>query len=337
VAPARSNASGATTTVRLPRSACPGTPDAPARTAPAGVGRPATRPRRRAAGRPAPARVSCSGSRPRPERRAPPIARAPKTTGRRAPPARSGFISTSIPPPTPLATASRRSAVTPRSTQSTKSRSARRSRRWNRSSIRRIGPRYASSGRPRSSRNGASSPASSSLIDRLYPAAAVSTTSAAASAPVGPDDARSIACRAASRNARPVSAAASRLARPRLPPASRAARRARTSSAPSRTSSSTTNASGSAVNAITWHRDRTVSGSSCARADSSNRIASAGGSSSTFSSVSAAWGDNRSASRITKTLRPGSGAVRYAGCQTSARIVSTWMSRPSGSTRNSFG
>src|SRR3954454_18408941 len=37
------------------------------------------------------------------------------------------------------------------------------------------------------------------------------------------------------------------------------------------------------------------------------------------------------------TLRPGSGAVRYAWGQTSSRIVSMWMSRPSGSTTNSFG
>ena len=91
------------------------------------------------------------------------------------------------------------------------------------------------------------------------------------------------------------------------------------------------------MNVTTWHRESTVSGSSCARADISSNTASAGGSSSTFSSVSAAAGDSRSASRITNTLRPGSGAVRYAGCHTSSRIVSTWMSRPSGSTRNSFG
>ena len=91
------------------------------------------------------------------------------------------------------------------------------------------------------------------------------------------------------------------------------------------------------MNVTTWQRDSTVSGSSCARADSSSSTASAGGSSSTFSSVSAAGGERRSASRIRKTFRPGSGAVRYAGCQTSSRTVSTWMSRPSGSTRNSFG
>ena len=48
-------------------------------------------------------------------------------------------------------------------------------------------------------------------------------------------------------------------------------------------------------------------------------------------------GRSRSASRMMKTLRPGSGGVRYAWCQTSSRIVSMWMSRPSGSTTNSFG
>ena len=91
------------------------------------------------------------------------------------------------------------------------------------------------------------------------------------------------------------------------------------------------------MNVTTWHRDSTVSGSSCARADISRNTESAGGSSSTLSSVSAAAGERRSASRITKTFRPGSGAVRNAGVQTSSRIVSTWMSRPSGSTRNTFG
>ena len=64
------------------------------------------------------------------------------------------------------------------------------------------------------------------------------------------------------------------------------------------------------MNVTTWQRDRTVSGSSWARADISSRMESAGGSSSTLSSMSAAAGESRSASRITNTLRPGSGAVR---------------------------
>ena len=117
----------------------------------------------------------------------------------------------------------------------------------------------------------------------------------------------------------------------------RAANRACVSSIPSATSTSTTNASESAVNVTVWHRERIVSGSSCARADINRNTASAGGSSSTFSNVSAAAGESRSASRITNILRPGSGAVRETGVQTSSRIVFTWMSRPSGSTRNSFG
>ena len=79
---------------------------------------------------------------------------------------------------------------------------------------------------------------------------------------------------------------------------------------PSAASTSTTNDSDSAVNVTTWQRDRTVSGSSCARADINSSTESAGGSSSTLRSVSAAAGDRRSASRIKNTLRPGSGAVR---------------------------
>ena len=68
-----------------------------------------------------------------------------------------------------------------------------------------------------------------------------------------------------------------------------------------------TNDSLRAVNVTTWHRLQIVSGSSCARADSRMKTVSAGGSSSTFSSVSAAAGERRSASRIRKTFRPGSG------------------------------
>ena len=71
-----------------------------------------------------------------------------------------------------------------------------------------------------------------------------------------------------------------------------------------------TKASGRAAKVTTWHRLRIVSGSSCARADNSRSTVSSGGSSSTFNRVSAAAGDRRSASRTTKTLRPGSGAVR---------------------------
>ena len=50
-----------------------------------------------------------------------------------------------------------------------------------------------------------------------------------------------------------------------------------------------------------------------------------------------ATGEPRNATGAVVSVEPGSGAVRYAGCQTSVRTVSTWISRPSGSTRNSFG
>ena len=75
------------------------------------------------------------------------------------------------------------------------------------------------------------------------------------------------------------------------------------------------------------------------RADSSRNTASAGGSSSTFSSTSAAAVRSRSASRTTMTLRPGSGGVevRRAPDRAVAGSVSTWMSRPSGSSTNMFG
>ena len=105
----------------------------------------------------------------------------------------------------------------------------------------------------------------------------------------GPRVAVSSAWTPTSRNPVP-STVASRRARPRFPPDRRAASWAATGSAPPATSVSTTKSSASGRNETSWQRESTVSGSSWGRADSSNRKASAGGSSSTFSRTSAAAG-----------------------------------------------